>query len=41
MVGWLGCTTSGKGEVDGNSSRIHLGKAERRPVAKGRGREEF
>jgi hypothetical protein len=41
MVGRLGCTTGGEGEVDSNKSRIHLGEEERRPTIRGRGREEF
>jgi len=41
MAGQLGYTTGGEGEVVGSSSRIHLGKAERRLVARGRGREEL
>jgi hypothetical protein len=41
MVGRLGCTTGGEGEVGSNKSRIHLGEEERRPTIRGRGREEF
>jgi hypothetical protein len=38
MVGRLCCTTGGEREV-GGSSRIHVGKIERKPAAKG-GREK-
>jgi hypothetical protein len=41
MVGWLGCTTGGEGEVGGNNSRIHLGEEERKLTVRGIGREEF
>jgi hypothetical protein len=41
MAGRLGCTIDGEGEVDGSSSRIHLGEEERRLAVRGRGREEF
>jgi len=41
MASRLGCTTSGEGEGGGNSSRIHLGEEERRPTARGKGREEL
>jgi hypothetical protein len=36
-----GCTTSVEGKVSGNNSRIHLGEEEKKPVTRGRGREEF
>jgi hypothetical protein len=35
MVGRLGCTIGGEGEVDGSSSRIHLEEEKRRPTARG------
>jgi hypothetical protein len=38
MVGRLGCTTGGEGEVGSNKSRIHLGEEERRSTVRGRGR---
>jgi hypothetical protein len=36
MAGRLGCTTGGEREVDGSSSRVHLGEEERRSAARGR-----
>jgi len=41
MAGRLGCTTGGEREVDGSSSRVHLGEEEKRSAARGRGGEEF
>jgi hypothetical protein len=37
MVGRLGCTTGGEGEVADINSRINLGEEERRPTTRGEG----
>jgi hypothetical protein len=41
MAGRWGLTINGEGEISYNGCRVHLGEEERRPTAKGRGREEF
>jgi len=37
MASRLGCTTGGRGEVGGSSSRVHLGEGEMRLTAGGEG----